>query len=456
MSHRRGLRVAVLAAGVLGLAGTQGVATAQPSAPQQPSPYSAATAANVPAAMLQAMQRDLGLTAAEAKQALANQVDTGATAGKLQLRLAGSYAGSYVTGKTGGTLHVSTTDRGKAAVIAAHGAKATVVKYSLAQLDAAKAKLDRASAGSDTSHTPVWAVDVRSNRVVLQTSAPEKARAFAKAAGVALGMLTIERSNIQPRPLYDLRGGDAYYMGSGGRCSVGFPVTRGGTQAGFATAGHCGKAGTSVSGHNRAQLGSFQGSSFPGNDYAWVAANSQWTPTARVNGYGKVADRAVEGSTVMQAGQQVCRSGSTTGWHCGSITRLNTSVTYPEGTITGVTQTTVCAEPGDSGGSYISGTQAQGVTSGGSGDCSRGGTTFFQPINELLQVYGLTLYTGATDPGDPDPGDPGDPSGSWAEGTVYKVGDVVTYNDVQYRCIQAHQAISGWTPENVPALWERV
>ena len=54
----------------------------------------------------------------------------------------------------------------------------------------------------------------------------------------------------------------------------------------------------------------------------------------------------------------------------------------------------MCAEPGDSGGSLIAGTQAQGVTSGGSGNCSSGGTTYFQPVNEILSAYGLTLTTG--------------------------------------------------------------
>ncbi len=54
----------------------------------------------------------------------------------------------------------------------------------------------------------------------------------------------------------------------------------------------------------------------------------------------------------------------------------------------------MCAEPGDSGGSFISGSQAQGVTSGGSGNCTYGGTTYFQPVNEILRVYGLTLVTG--------------------------------------------------------------
>ncbi len=46
--------------------------------------------------------------------------------------------------------------------------------------------------------------------------------------------------------------------------------------------------------------------------------------------------------------------------------------------------------------------------------------------------------------------------GTWAVGTAYKVGDVVTYGGVSYRCRQAHTAIAGWEPPNVPALWARV
>jgi len=53
----------------------------------------------------------------------------------------------------------------------------------------------------------------------------------------------------------------------------------------------------------------------------------------------------------------------------------------------------VCAEPGDSGGSWLSANQAQGVTSGGSGNCSTGGTTYYQEINPILATYGLTLIT---------------------------------------------------------------
>jgi chitin-binding protein len=46
--------------------------------------------------------------------------------------------------------------------------------------------------------------------------------------------------------------------------------------------------------------------------------------------------------------------------------------------------------------------------------------------------------------------------GTWAAGTYYAVGSVVTYGGASYRCIQAHTAIAGWEPPNVPALWARI
>ncbi|GAA1190535.1 M20/M25/M40 family metallo-hydrolase [Kitasatospora gansuensis] len=47
-------------------------------------------------------------------------------------------------------------------------------------------------------------------------------------------------------------------------------------------------------------------------------------------------------------------------------------------------------------------------------------------------------------------------TGTWAAGTTYQAGDVVTYNGVSYRCIQGHTAQTGWEPPIVPALWQRL
>lgn len=52
--------------------------------------------------------------------------------------------------------------------------------------------------------------------------------------------------------------------------------------------------------------------------------------------------------------------------------------------------------------------------------------------------------------------DPGPGNGTWAAGTTYKAGDIVTYNGISYRCIQGHTAQVGWEPPIVPALWQSI
>jgi chitinase len=45
---------------------------------------------------------------------------------------------------------------------------------------------------------------------------------------------------------------------------------------------------------------------------------------------------------------------------------------------------------------------------------------------------------------------------TWVPGHAYRVGDVVTYNGISYRCLQAHTSIVTWEPPNTPALWQRL
>ena len=138
---------------------------------------------------------------------------------------------------------------------------------------------------------------------------------------------------------------------------------------------------------------------FPGDaDMGFVEVNGDWTPRPVVNDF-KGNELPVAGNTEAPVGAAVCRSGSTTGTFCGTILAKNQTVVYPEGAVTGLTRTDVCAEGGDSGGPWLSGDQAQGVTSGGSGDCTVGGETFFQPVNEILAADDLTLVTTGAEEG---------------------------------------------------------
>ena len=43
----------------------------------------------------------------------------------------------------------------------------------------------------------------------------------------------------------------------------------------------------------------------------------------------------------------------------------------------------------------------------------------------------------------------------WHPDTMYAVDDRRQYDELLYRCVQAHTSQEGWEPPNVPALWVR-
>lgn len=453
-SHVRAVRrPALTALGALLLAGLPSAAAADPAPAAGPAPSAAQTlGADRPSPhLLGALQRDLGLDPEQASQRLVNEAEAGTRAGRLRNALGERFAGAWVRGDTSAELMVATTDAGDAAAIEAQGATAAVVERTLAELKAAKAKLDAAATRVQTLDTPVWYVDVVKNRVMVQAAGQAAGAAFVKAAGLEGEDIGIRMTEERPRLLQDITGGDAFYIDDSARCSVGFSVTKG-DQPGFATAGHCGRQGATTTGYDRTAQGTFQASVFPGKDMAWVAADDRWTPTPGVKAQDG-QEVQVTGSAEALVGASVCRSGSTTGWHCGTIEQHDTSVRYAEGTVDGLTRTTVCAEPGDSGGPYVAGAQAQGVTSGGSGDCASGGTTFYQPVNPVLGDFGLTLTTAAAQTA-PDQQDGG--VQAWTAGRVYETGATVTRDGVTYQCLQTHQAQGAWAPAGTPALWQRL
>jgi streptogrisin C len=390
--HRKlpALAVTALAVGAIGLGGQP--AYAGESEPPG-GPGTASSTPEIAPGMLKAVSRDLGITPEQARQRMENEERAVALEEQLREVLGPDYSGSWVAGKTS-QLVVATTDEDDVELIRDAGARPVIVEHSLAELEEAKNDLDESAKQlkSTMEKGPsVWGIDVRHNRVNVQGPEPVSARQFVTRTGISPSLVRVTKATASPRTYYGVRGGDAYYINGTSRCSVGFSVVKGG-RPGFVTAGHCGRAGARTQGHNRAAQGTFQASAFPNNDFAWVAVNSNWQPTPYVKGPG-FQNVPVRGSTEAPVGASVCRSGSTSGWHCGSIQQRNVTVRYQQGTVYGLTRTNVCAEPGDSGGPFISGSQAQGMTSGGSGDCASGGTTFFQPVNEALAANGLTLRT---------------------------------------------------------------
>ncbi len=389
MRRRTGLTNAAVAAALL--IGSWAAAGTLPASAQE-APASAAADASAPAspALLDAMRRDLGLTRAEAEDRLAAERRATALAPSARKTAGSAYGGAWFDARSGRLTVAVTPDAGTTTVrtLRESGAAVRTVEHTERQLDTAKSRLDRLDAPAGVAS---WAVDPAANTVVVNVvedaGTDNDVRAFVRKARAA-GPVTVRTVADAPSTFAaGTVGGDPYYTGNV-RCSIGFSV-----HGGFVTAGHCGGVGQQVRGWDGSYIGNFQGSSFPGNDYAWVNVGSGWWTVPVVLGWGTVPDQLVRGSAEAPVGASICRSGSTTRWHCGRVLAKNETVNYAQGAVHQMTKTSVCAEGGDSGGSFISGDQAQGVTSGGWGNCSSGGETWFQPVNEILNRYGLTLHT---------------------------------------------------------------
>ncbi|BCJ76869.1 serine protease [Catellatospora sp. IY07-71] len=230
-----------------------------------------------------------------------------------------------------------------------------------------------------------WTVDPATGRmtVTLDDSVTEQQATRLRGAGV-----TLRREPGRLRTM--LAGGDAIY-GSTARCSLGANARSGSTYY-LITAGHCTNSSANwwTNSARTIAIGVRTASSFPGNDYGLVRYTTLLSHPSAVNTYPGLLQLRGIGSAYV--GQAVCRSGATTGVRCGVVTALNATVNYPEGTVTGLIRTNICAENGDSGGPlYTSGGIILGILSGGTGNCTTGGSTYYQPIGEILAAFGLTI-----------------------------------------------------------------
>jgi streptogrisin D len=290
--------------------------------------------------------------------------------------------------------------RRTAAVLAAAGLAATTALMAT-QATAAPVDLSKISAGSITSTLSkdasipgtAW-VTLPDGRIIVSYDDTVTGSKLASLTGVTKQFGSrISLEKIPGTLSKRISGGDAIYGGQY-RCSLGFNVRNSAGTYYFLTAGHCGNIAStwySNSGHTTT-LGTTAGSSFPGNDYAIVKYASTFTSHPGTVDLYNGSSQDITSSANAFVGEAVKRSGSTTGVHSGSVTGTNATVNYAEGTVTGLIKTNVCAEGGDSGGALFDGTKALGLTSGGSGNCSSGGTTYFQPVTEALSVYGVSVY----------------------------------------------------------------
>ncbi|MEU8572910.1 S1 family peptidase [Streptomyces asoensis] len=287
---------------------------------------------------------------------------------------------------------VAVTDERSADAVRQAGAEAKVVSHSMNELKSATATLRSAPRVPGTA----WVMDYRSNQVVVQADSTVSAGDWSQLTKTATGIGSFVRMERTTGKFTTRVNGAQPILSTGGRCSAGFNVTNGSNDF-ILTAGHCGPTGSTWFADNQAeqQVGQTVNSNFPGSDFSLVQYAGKAGAGADVVAIGNGNGVRITGSGDAAVGQRVFRSGSTSGLHDGEVTGLDATVNYPEGTVGGLIETTVCAEPGDSGGPMFSDGIALGVTSGGSGDCTTGGTTFFQPVTKALSQLGVQLIVAA-------------------------------------------------------------
>lgn len=399
---RRSISVLVTAAAAIALA-----VTASPTVVAAPERGGAASTD----AVLVAMQRDLGLSATQAKQLRTQQAAAVKLDAKLTASLGSSFGGSWFDAKSG-KLVVNVTDSARAAEVTKAGAKAVVVKHSEADLDAVQAELDSLSGkapgagraeGGKSSLTGVagWHVDPKTNSVVVTTIKGQQRAASLSGLAKFGDAVTYEETDQAPQQTYDyMDGGDAINFAS---CSAGFNLRNASTGQGYLlTAGHCTGTGAANYGQNSVYFGPTVSSWFPTyddalirNDNAGYWVQGPWVDYNPSNG-GFIN---VSGYSDSPVGTVICKSGITTLWTCGYITAKDETVQYSgvASPVYGLTRHSACVEPGDSGGANVAALSVwspEGVTSGASllfGRClSTYGFTnvsWYFPIADSLAYY---------------------------------------------------------------------
>lgn len=308
-------------------------------------------------------------------------------------------AGSLVVNATGAKAEQRIEDAGLTPRVAEHGKTA---------LDRIKAELDTKALDQAPAGVTAWSVDLASDTVTVEVNNAKSAAAksFLKAARAHGDAVRVVEDQQKLSTQAVVSPGDEMAF-NGYVCSVGYGASDSSGKQYLVTAGHC---------IEDLPVLSYKGSRFAQGtdsrfavgsrsvDMGIAAVDSGSSIATQVGTYGS-GTVAVQGSTRAAAGADLCKSGRTTFWTCGKVSSYNVTVTYsdanggPDTVVTGLGSSTVCTEGGDSGGAYISGNQAQGMTSGGpsaqrcSGSVNSPGSSYFQPLDDALSHYQLTLNT---------------------------------------------------------------
>lgn len=393
VKRTRGKRIAVAVAAGVALSATlttyfAGASTPSKTRPSETSPTAGSSQ------MLGAMQRDMGLTKKEAQTRLVQEADAQRKVQTVRRASGASWAGAWFDAEKG-RLAVAVTSPTAARQAKSLGAVPAVVSRSQAELRGVVDQLQRGAAGTPPAAVTGWGMDPRTNSVVITvTRGQSKTDPFlTRARALDPSVRVVETSGVQ-RQQAEVRGGDAW-----NNCSIGFAAAGANGSKHFLTAGHCtGNAGAAAFASDGSQIGVINGSinGIEGDFGKVDVTSADARLTSTVNTFGQGPNVTVSGVGEALVGQSVCRSGAVTGFRCGTVQAVDRTVSFAGGTtVGGLSETDACSDGGDSGGAYVSGTTAVGTHSGGTFGCNVAApVTAFQPIQEALTRFGLTLVTG--------------------------------------------------------------
>lgn len=361
---------------------------------------------------------DHGLSATEARQQIARQGSLTSLATGLRRSLGAGFGGAWIDHANGGRLTVAVagataagaTARVHSAAAAADAAGATTtvtVRRSLAELHALSDRLGHriAQANRGAAHGLQSAVVVQKNAIRLDLPAGHPLTAAQRSvvswAERTLGDALLTGSyKHESRPLYcggqyscdpPLRDGLAIY-GANVRCTSAFMAY---DSYGYymMTAGHCAEDSSwwevPTYSYGYQSVGSVVDYTFGyDGDSSIVSVDdpSWWQPAGWV-----YPSSAVYSWDYDYVGSYVCKEGSTTGYTCGEVTETDATVSYPDRTLSGMTWSTACDGPGDSGSGVFYGSTAYGILSGGP---DSGCGMIYEPISRALSQRGVTLLSG--------------------------------------------------------------
>ncbi|MFE6923566.1 S1 family peptidase [Nocardia sp. NPDC057663] len=406
-----GVAATVLLAPLLG----SGFASAEPAAPVQLS------ADALPAELVTALSRDLGMTPTEYLDRAARAQQLRDYAADFRAENPDSFAGAWLTPEGKAVVAVTNADAGKLA--AADGYQTHLAPISATGLEGALLQLSQwiASLPRELS-APISsiAIDALNSQLVLNIANTGPGHLLNLPTLIATIKVVLSPGGGGPVE-YKPMGGDTYITAAKDLhdttlrgvdvCSFGFNSTDAAGNALNISAGHCnpnidkgGSAPVYVPNvrdiPNSPEVGSFSKAVLGGPaalDYSVIKLNERAVNAGmdqpRVRGANGTT-LAITGTAEPVTGAPVCKTGQSSTFTCGFVSadRVETQLFTAEGvskTIRGFAST-ACTLGGDSGGAIVSGTLALGITSGSNASEAPNCTE----ANTQLAPYGGTASLG--------------------------------------------------------------